>query len=142
MRIERLAFNARCEDPALAVQDPASLRLNEHVHPHAPGLVRQPVRLRAELEIPKPDEQERKPHQHPEGRNPNSERRVEQPPAAASLNHQPRPGGSDRPIRMSDRNASLGTSTAPIIFIFFLPSLCFSRSFRLRVMSPRSEEHT
>ena len=34
------------------------------------------------------------------------------------------------------RNASCGTSTAPTRFIRFLPSFCFSISFRLRVMSP------
>ncbi len=32
--------------------------------------------------------------------------------------------------------ASCGTSTAPTIFIRFLPSFCFSSSFRLREMSP------
>ena len=32
--------------------------------------------------------------------------------------------------------ASCGTSTRPIVFIRFLPSFCFSSSFRLRVMSP------
>ncbi len=32
--------------------------------------------------------------------------------------------------------ASWGTSTRPTIFIRFLPSFCFSRSLRLRVMSP------
>ena len=34
------------------------------------------------------------------------------------------------------RNASCGISTEPTDFIRFLPSFCFSRSFRLRVMSP------
>src|SRR5581483_313164 len=38
--------------------------------------------------------------------------------------------------RSADTNASWGTSTRPTIFIFRLPSFCFSRSFRLRVMSP------
>ena len=33
-------------------------------------------------------------------------------------------------------NASCGMSTLPNCRIFFLPSFCFSRSFRLRVMSP------
>jgi hypothetical protein len=33
-------------------------------------------------------------------------------------------------------NASCGTSTRPMVFIRFLPSFCFSRSLRLRVMSP------
>ncbi len=32
--------------------------------------------------------------------------------------------------------ASCGISTLPIDFIRFLPSFCFSRSLRLRVMSP------
>ncbi len=32
--------------------------------------------------------------------------------------------------------ASLGTSTLPIFRIFFFPSFCFSRSLRLRVISP------
>ncbi len=32
--------------------------------------------------------------------------------------------------------ASCGTSTLPTIFIRFLPSFCFSSSFRLREMSP------
>ena len=34
------------------------------------------------------------------------------------------------------RNALCGNSTSPIIFIRFLPSFCFSRSLRLRVISP------
>ena len=34
------------------------------------------------------------------------------------------------------RNASWGTSTVPTCFMRFLPSFCFSRSLRLRVMSP------
>ena len=34
------------------------------------------------------------------------------------------------------RNASCGMSTRPTLFIRFLPSFCFSRSFLLRVMSP------
>ena len=33
-------------------------------------------------------------------------------------------------------NASWGTSTRPTIFMRFFPSFCFSRSLRLRVMSP------
>ncbi len=33
-------------------------------------------------------------------------------------------------------NASCGTSTLPTIFMRFLPSFCFSRSLRLREMSP------
>ncbi len=33
-------------------------------------------------------------------------------------------------------NASWGTSTDPTIFIRFLPSFCFSSSFRFREMSP------
>ena len=32
--------------------------------------------------------------------------------------------------------ADWGISTLPTIFIFFLPFFCFSRSLRLRVMSP------
>ena len=32
--------------------------------------------------------------------------------------------------------ASCGTSTVPMFFIRFLPSFCFSRSLRLREMSP------
>jgi amino acid transporter len=38
--------------------------------------------------------------------------------------------------RRAETNASCGTSTRPMFFIFFLPSFCFSRSLRLRVMSP------
>ena len=34
------------------------------------------------------------------------------------------------------RKASWGTSTVPICFMRFLPSFCFSRSLRLRLMSP------
>ena len=34
------------------------------------------------------------------------------------------------------RNASCGTVTPPMLFIRFLPSFCFSKSFRLRVISP------
>ena len=40
------------------------------------------------------------------------------------------------PIRSSDMNASCGMSTFPTRFIRFLPSRCFSSSFRLRVTSP------
>jgi hypothetical protein len=36
----------------------------------------------------------------------------------------------------TDRNASCEISTFPTCFIRFLPSFCFSRSFRLREMSP------
>jgi hypothetical protein len=35
-----------------------------------------------------------------------------------------------------ERKASWGTSTEPTIFMRFLPSFCFSRSFLLRVTSP------
>ena len=38
--------------------------------------------------------------------------------------------------------ASWGTSTAPICFMRFLPSFCFSSSLRLRVMSPPRPEVT
>src|SRR5262249_25440831 len=41
-----------------------------------------------------------------------------------------------RSTRSTARNASWGTSTVPICFIRRLPSFCFSRSLRLRVMSP------
>ena len=41
----------------------------------------------------------------------------------------PRGGGAET-------KASWGTSTRPIVFIFFLPSFCFSSSLRLRLMSP------
>ena len=40
------------------------------------------------------------------------------------------------PVDRAAMNASWGTSTRPTIFIRFLPSFCFSRSLRLRVMSP------
>ena len=33
-------------------------------------------------------------------------------------------------------NAACGISTLPTFFIRFLPSFCFSSSFRLRLMSP------
>ena len=36
----------------------------------------------------------------------------------------------------AEMKTSPGTSTRPIVFIFFLPSFCFSSSLRLRVMSP------
>lgn len=36
----------------------------------------------------------------------------------------------------TDKNASCGTSTLPICFIFFLPFFCFSRSFFFLVISP------
>ena len=39
-------------------------------------------------------------------------------------------------VESAATNASWGTSTRPTIFIRFLPSFCFSRSLRLRVMSP------
>jgi len=40
------------------------------------------------------------------------------------------------PRRKAEMKASWGTSTRPMFFIFFLPSFCFSRSLRLRLMSP------
>ena len=53
---------------------------------------------------------------------------------------QPTVRPSDRPTTYSTcstaRNASCGISTAPICFMRFFPSFCFSRSLRLRVMSP------
>lgn len=36
----------------------------------------------------------------------------------------------------TDRNAACGTSMLPMVFIFFLPSFCFCRSFIFRVLSP------
>ena len=44
--------------------------------------------------------------------------------------------GYSSPSSSTARNASCGTSTRPTCFIRFLPSFCFSSSFRLRVMSP------
>src|ERR1019366_6543808 len=44
--------------------------------------------------------------------------------------------GAQSSSRNAETKASWGTSTRPMLFIFFLPSFCFSRSFRLRVMSP------
>jgi hypothetical protein len=38
--------------------------------------------------------------------------------------------------RNAEMKASWGTSTRPMDFIFFFPSFCFSRSLRLRLMSP------
>ena len=49
------------------------------------------------------------------------------------------PHGADRAVHPFFRTlmkASGGIETRPICFIFFLPSFCFSRSLRLRVMSP------
>ena len=40
------------------------------------------------------------------------------------------------PTFSTARNASCGISTRPTRFMRFLPSFCFSSSFRLRVMSP------
>ena len=40
------------------------------------------------------------------------------------------------PMLSTARNASCGTSTAPTCFIRFLPFFWFSRSLRLREMSP------
>ena len=40
------------------------------------------------------------------------------------------------PVLSAATKASWGTSTRPTIFMRFLPSFCFSRSLRLRVMSP------
>ncbi len=39
-------------------------------------------------------------------------------------------------VESAAMNASCGTSTRPTIFMRFLPSFCFSRSLRFRVMSP------
>jgi hypothetical protein len=38
--------------------------------------------------------------------------------------------------RRASMKASWGTSTRPMFFMRFLPSFCFSRSLRLRLMSP------
>ena len=43
---------------------------------------------------------------------------------------------SSRRLLSTERNASCGISTPPTCRIRFLPSFCFSRSFRLRVTSP------
>jgi hypothetical protein len=43
---------------------------------------------------------------------------------------------SEASVERAAMKASWGTSTRPTIFIRFLPSFCFSRSLRLRVMSP------
>src|SRR3990172_611990 len=45
-------------------------------------------------------------------------------------------GYSSVPIFSTARKASCGISTRPTRFIPFLPSFCFSSSFRFRVMSP------
>src|SRR4051812_1550054 len=45
-------------------------------------------------------------------------------------------GGSHQSTCNTARNASCGISPAPICFIRFLPSFCFSRSLRFRVTSP------
>jgi hypothetical protein len=39
-------------------------------------------------------------------------------------------------VESAAMKASCGTSTRPTTFIRFLPSFCFSSSFRLREMSP------
>ena len=49
--------------------------------------------------------------------------------------HAPHPAGHEPRFR-TDKKASLGSSTLPSCFILFFPSLCRSRSFLLREMSP------
>jgi hypothetical protein len=44
--------------------------------------------------------------------------------------------GDQSPLSRMAMNASCGMSTEPTRFMRFLPSFCFSRSLRLRVMSP------
>jgi hypothetical protein len=44
--------------------------------------------------------------------------------------------GPSESVESAAMKASWGTSTRPTIFIRFLPSFCFSSSFRLREMSP------
>ena len=44
--------------------------------------------------------------------------------------------GWTQSTRNTARKASCGISTRPTRFIRFLPSFCFSKSFRLREMSP------
>ena len=46
------------------------------------------------------------------------------------------PPAAHESMERTARNASCGTSTAPTCFMRFLPSFCFSNSFRLREMSP------
>ncbi len=62
------------------------------------------------------------------------------------LTQSPASEGADRPdyffsfFSVSPESAAMkaswGTSTRPTIFMRFLPSFCFSRSLRFRVMSP------
>src|SRR3972149_11358539 len=41
-------------------------------------------------------------------------------------------------VDSTDKNAFCGISTFPMDFILFLPSFCFSKSFRFLVISPPS----
>ena len=62
---------------------------------------------------------------------------LQKAPGPSHIHFQPQ---SDAPRQTSTfsaaMNASCGMSTLPNWRIFFLPSFCFSRSFRLRVTSP------
>jgi hypothetical protein len=125
-------LDASREAPALLLElGEECVRIRAMLLPPADG--------RHEVAVPAPVDAER-------------EMDVEVPDTAGHLER--RPGGSKKrrrvgrgdgrhryrflsPSRLSTaRNASCGTSTPPTCFIRFLPFFCFSRSFRLRVMSP------
>ena len=60
---------------------------------------------------------------------------------AGSVEIDPHTGSAKLPMSQlstfsAAMKASCGMSTLPNCRIFFLPSFCFSRSFRFRVMSP------
>ena len=57
-------------------------------------------------------------------------------PEAADINAPLLPIGHSSPSSRTERKASCEISTLPTCFIRFLPSFCFSNSFRFREMSP------
>lgn len=105
--------------------------------PHPPAyLSREPQPVAAGQAAARPGEADGAPAPMGTGAPPSARRNTCPPPPLVLLRYffaLESPSESEDSTAM---NASCGTSTLPTIFIRFLPSFCFSSSFRLREMSP------